>query len=91
MPPTASRILAKIDKGELPPAECERIGVATVSAGSICPACDEVLVPIEGAVECRVAGRSFLLHPDCYLAWLEALRPRPAVRRSEDVAREQRM
>ena len=66
------RIAAKMEQGALPKDDCQRIDVV-VTSHEVCAACEERLDAAEGGVRCRVADRTFLLHPQCYIAWQELL------------------
>ena len=66
------RIAAKIERGDLPRDDCQRIDVV-VTPGDVCAGCDEQLDATDGAVRCRVRDRSFVFHAQCYIVWQELL------------------
>lgn len=66
-----SSIRNKIARGDLPSSDWEATRLTIGGLGE-CVACDGPTTPAQPAVECRHAGRRFMLHPDCYVMWEEA-------------------
>ena len=63
----------KFAKGQLPHEDWDRTRLVTGGAVGPCAACDAATTPDNVAVWCEQAARVFVLHPDCYVMWEEAV------------------
>ena len=64
-------IRAKLTAGELPRGDWDRVRYLRTGFGT-CSACEQPIRPTDVPAECEPGGRTFLLHPNCYVMRDEA-------------------